>query len=189
MDIVDRKLDQNIERAHMEISSLIAEKGELSTEITKLAGLPAVEIRDREYLEIKTKGMISRCERILDRLEESFDAIPDECDERTDAEKKSGFSLYAVDVYAKIINAVAVQVRELRELNKMVMGIDVINAEQVMKRNEEEVSKQDKTVKMSSSDLLKLIKEAGASSEIKAVDAEFKEVNDIPKEPDNEPVQ
>lgn len=176
MDIVDRKIDTNIERAQMTISSIIAEKGELVSEVTKLAGLPQVTIHDREYLETKTKGMIARCEAVLNTLENRFEST--EIDDK--GEPKTKFNLYAVDVYAKIVNAVAVQVRELRELNRMVMGIDVINAEQMVKKQEEDNGKKDNTVKLSSSDLLKIIKEAGAKSQVRAVNAEFEVIKQTP---------
>jgi hypothetical protein len=184
MDFVDRTLNRSIEDAQMSISSVIAEKGELTTEVKSLMNLPVIAIKDRAYLEDKTKGMISRCERILDTLERSFDT-EEEVDES--GKKKSGFTLYAVDVYAKIINAVAVQIRELRELNKMVMGIDAINAEQMIKKSDEEKESKSKDVKMTSTDLLKLIKEASKKPEINAVDAEFNVVTPEPKESVHEP--
>ena len=54
MDIVERTISRSIEDAQISISSVIAEKGELSTEVNNLANLPTVTIRDREYLENKT---------------------------------------------------------------------------------------------------------------------------------------
>jgi hypothetical protein len=184
MNPVDRTLDRSIEAAQISISTVIAEKGELTTEVNGLLNLPSVTIKDRGYLEEKTKGMISRCERILDALESSFNNPP-EIDDR--GKEKGGFSLYAVDVYAKIVNAVAVQIRELRELNKMVMGIDVINAEQIIKKTDADKESKSKDVKMTSTDLLKLIKEASKKTELNAVDAIFDEVKPEPKEQINEP--
>jgi hypothetical protein len=180
MDNIDMRMNRNIENAQLTISSIIADKQELSTEIKNTVNLPQVTIHDREYLENKTKTMITRCENMLDQLEESFRPSVDD-----DGKIKINFSLYGVDVYAKVVNAVAVQVRELRELNRMVMGIDVINAEGMLKQFEDKQEKQSKTIKMSSSDLLKLIKEAGESNQLNAVDAEFKVINQ--KEPVNEP--
>ena len=172
MDNIDMRTTRSIENAQVAISSIIAEKQELSTEIKNTASLPQVTIHDRDYLETKTKGMISRCENMLDQLEESFKPSVDD-----EGKIKINFSLYGVDVYAKVVNAIAVQVRELRELNRMVMGIDVINAEGMLKQFEEKQEKQSKTIKMSSSDLLKLIKEAGEANQLNAVDADFKVVN------------
>lgn len=189
MDILDRTIERSVENAQVAISSIIAEKGELSTEVAKLNNLPQVTIKDREYLETRSKSMIARCENILDMLDRSFERAvngdDDDGEECADEKKKKkkGLELYAVDVYSKLVNAIAVQIRELRELNKMVMGIDVINAQQVMKTLESENEGKSKEIKMTSSDLLKLIKEAGKKEALEAVDAEFNDVK-----PEKEPV-
>lgn len=183
MDTVDMKMSRRIEDAQVSISTIISDKQELSSEIKNTLAMPQVTIRDREYLESKTKGMIDRCELMLNRLEESFEPTTDD-----EGKIKVNFSLYGVDVYAKIVNAVAVQVRELRELNRMVMGIDVINAEGMMKSLESKKEDESKTVKLTSSDLLKLIKEAGNNNQMNAINAEFKILKTEPKENANEPV-
>lgn len=189
MDILDRTIERSVENAQVAISSIIAEKGELSTEVAKLNNLPQVTIKDREYLETRSKSMISRCENILDILDRSFErAVNGEDDDEEESadgkkKKKKGVELYAIDVYSKLVNAIAVQIRELRELNKMVMGIDVINAQQVMKTMESENEGKSKEIKMTSSDLLKLIKEASKKDVADAIDAEFNVVT-----PEKEPV-
>jgi len=66
-----------------------------------------------------------------------------------------------------------------------VMGIDVINAEGMMKQLEEKKETQNKTIKMSSSDLIKLIKEAEKANQLNAIDAEFKIVPQETKENSN----
>lgn len=194
MDILDRTLERSVENAQIAISSIIAEKGELSTEVAKLNNLPQITIKDRDYLETRSKSMIGRCENILDILDNTFQrALSGEDDEDDDAncekgkkKKKKGIELYAIDVYSKLVNAIAVQIRELRELNKMVMGIDAINAEQVMKKMENENEGRSKEIKMTSSDLLKLIKEASKKDALDAIDAEFNVVKPE-KEPVHEP--
>lgn len=180
MDGIETRMIQKIGQAQVDIATIIAEKQELSTEVKSMMNLPQVTIHDRDYIENKTKGMITRCEMMLDQLEESFKPTVD-----NEGKIKINFSLYGADVYAKVVNAVAVQVRELRELNRMVMGIDVINADSMLRKAEEVKNTQNKTIKMSSSDLLKLIKEAGESNQLNAVDAEFKIINH--KEIVNEP--
>jgi hypothetical protein len=190
MDILDRTLERSVENAQIAISSIIAEKGELSTEVAKLNNLPQITIKDRDYLETRSKNMIGRCENILNMLDRSFERAENGDDDEEECEgkkkKKKGVELYAIDVYSKLVNAVAVQIRELRELNKMVMGIDAINAEQVMKKMESENEGKSKEIKMTSSDLLKLIKEASKKDALDAVDAEFHEVKPE-KELVNEP--
>jgi len=190
MDIIDRTLERSVENAQIAISSIIAEKGELSTEVARLNNLPQITIKDRDYLETRSKNMIGRCENILNMLDRSFERAENGDDDEEECEgkkkKKKGVELYAIDVYSKLINAVAVQIRELRELNKMVMGIDAINAEQVMKKMEDENEGKSKEIKMTSSDLLKLIKEASKKDPILAVDAEYNVVKPE-KELVNEP--
>lgn len=172
MHPVDKALESRLGEAQIAISSIITEKGEVANQVKQLAALPQVTIRDREYLEDKTKGMIQRCEMILDRLESSFEPTLD-----AEGKEKNNFTLYGVDVYAKVVNAVAVQVRELRELNKMVLGMDLVNTETAVKMAIESKEKENSTVKMSSSDLLKLIKTAENNKEIKTEPAEFVEVS------------
>ena len=176
MELINTNLDRNLENkiysAQTTISGIITEKRELTTEVNGLASLPQVTIRDREYIETKTKAMITRCENMMEQLEESFKPTVDD-----EGKIKNNFSLYGVDVYAKLVNVVASQIRELRELNKLALGMDVVNAESMLKKIEEDSDKKSKNIKLSSSDLLKLIREAGESNQLHAVDAEFKVVN------------
>jgi hypothetical protein len=163
-------IDFQIKQTQKEISTIIAEKKELTAEIENL---PQITIRDREYIENKTKVMITRCENMMDQLEESFKPTVND-----EGKIQINFSLYGVDVYAKLVNSVASQVRELRELNRMAMGIDVINTEAyIVSKKKEPVQETNTTIKMTSSDLLKLIKEAGASNQLNAIDAEFDVIN------------
>lgn len=173
MNTANRSIDQQFERAQASIAGIIAEKGELVNQVNGMLNLPSVTIEDKGYLQEKSKDMISRCERILDRLEQSFEPTTD-----AEGKTKDNFSLYGVDVYAKMVNTVSSHIRELRELGKMVMGIDMINTEQAMKLSEAENQQKSKNIKMSSSDLLKLIKTAESSVEVKIEpsEAEFTEV-------------
>ena len=178
MSIFDHRIDHKFEDAQVSISGMIAEKNELVTQVKGFAALPEINIRDREYITDKTKTMIERCEAMMTRLEKSFEPTIDE-----DGNEKENLSLYGVDVFAKLVNVTSGHIRELRELNKMVLGIDIVNVDVLLKKSEEEKSEKDKTVKLSSSDLLKLIKEAGKTSQLNAVEADFTVVNqNQPKE-------
>lgn len=167
MDVIDRMLENKIQDANVSvaISDIITQKNELASEVKDAARLPQITIQDREYLQSRTKNLIDRCQDILDKLDSKID----------EEDVPVTRFLLICDTYSRIVNAASTHIRELRELNKMIMGIEAINAEQFIKQAEEQKSGQ--TIKMSSSDLLKLIDNARCNSTMNAINAEFKVIS------------
>jgi len=84
---------------------------------------------------------------------------------------------FMLKVYADVANAVSIQLRELRELSKTALGLDMIGAEQAIKANEEQSiidrAKQKKFV-LSGQDLANIVDAARATSQMNQIDASFK---------------
>lgn len=180
MDAFDRianKFDTTFERriensavavASRQMEAIEEEKNELMQEVN---GLPQITIKDQSYLEDKTKTLIEKTERVLSQLEK--DMFGDS--EGLEAPKITpNMKVAAYNAFSCLSNSVSMQIRELRELNKMVLGMDMMNSEVLTKKYDEEQQLKSKTIKMSSSDLLKLINEAKNSNQLNAVNAEYK---------------
>jgi len=156
----------SLEKSKQELAEVKNESMELQSQI---GGLPSIEVKDREYLEQKCKSMIEKTERILGFIEkdigEEGQSIP--------LNIRSKF----YDSWSSLVNAVSIQLRELRELNKMVMGIDMVNNEAIIKQMEEEQAerrrKREGKVSLSMSELASLVKAAENNNQLNAVDATF----------------
>jgi len=156
--------------AERSLTNVAVDKAVISNQISNLP--TAITIQDREYMEGKIKDTIAASESIREKLEKDIK-------ENTIS---PNMMLRAYEVHSTIVNAIAIQIRELRELNKMLMSLEVINNTNISKQQEEELKKKEeeekKTVKMSPSEFLKqLIAEAEKEKDKKPVtDAEFVEV-------------
>jgi hypothetical protein len=162
-------IDKNVENS---ISNIIASKNELSTEVSDaINNLPTINIKDQQYLEDKIKDLIKKSELMIDNLSSEING------EITDENGNSKKALSAINrisaynAYAIMTNSLINALKELRELNKMVMGLDIVNSDTINKNKG--ISK-DKNIKLSSSELLKLLNEAQKSKEEEnKIDADY----------------
>jgi hypothetical protein len=162
-------IDKNVENS---ISNIIASKNELSTEVSDaINNLPTINIKDQQYLEDKIKDLIKKSELMIDNLSSEING------EITDENGNSKKVLSAINrisaynAYAIMTNSLINALKELRELNKMVMGLDIVNSDTINKNKG--ISK-DKNIKLSSSELLKLLNEAQKSKEEEnKIDADY----------------
>jgi multidrug efflux pump subunit AcrB len=155
------------------MTSVQAEKQQLTAQIKTTLALPTVEIKDREYLETKIKGLIERTTNVLDIIDNDLNSKNPDGSAGITPQAKA----FMLKVYADVCNAVSIQLRELRELSKMNMGIDMVNAEQSMKANEEQqlIDKaKDKKYILSGSDIAELIDAARSTSQMNSIYASFK---------------
>jgi hypothetical protein len=173
MDKIANKFDTTFDQKMNEAVAVIqTEKSQLTEEVKSALSAPIVEIKDRQYLEDKIKGLIDRTSHVLDLMDEEFvmsGGIPPQA------------KAFMYKTYADVVNAISIQVRELRELSKMCMGLDMINTEQTIKANEEkqieEKAKQKKFL-LSGEDLANLVDAARATSQMQAIKAEFHILNE-----------
>ncbi len=135
----------------------------------EMSGLPSIDIKDRSYIEEKVKGMIGRCTGILDRLDN---------DMKDPAVIGPNMRMRAIEVYATMVNAISIQIRELRELNKMVMGIEMINMESTTRQAQEEKAKKEETVSMTPAQLCKIIQDAQANSTMNKITTTYEIVKE-----------
>lgn len=160
---------QKLENTKNELAVVDQEKNELSQKIGEISNLPSVDVKDREFIESKCKKMIDRCEKIMDHLDND---IGEEGQSIPLAQRPRFY-----EAYATMVNAISIQVRELRELNKMVMGIEMVNNEQLAKQIEQEQNEQrkvkEKSVSLTMTELAEFIKKADTNNQLNAVDATF----------------
>jgi hypothetical protein len=172
-DKIANKFDTSFQtKIDQAMVSVQAEKQQLAEQVKNALALPTVEIKDREYLETKIKGLIERTTHVLDIIDNDLNS--------KDADGTSGITPQAksfiLKIYADVANAVSIQLRELRELSKMTCSMDMVNAEQTMKTNEENnlINKaKEKKYILSGADLAELIDAARATSQMQKVSAEF----------------
>jgi hypothetical protein len=145
----------------------------LTEQVKSALALPTVEIKDREYLETKIKGLIERTTNVLDIIDNDLNSKNVDGSAGIAPQAKA----FMLKVYADVCNAVSIQLRELRELSKMTYAMDMVTTEQTMRANEEAqlINKaKDKKYILSGSDLAELVDAARATSQMNSVDASFK---------------
>src|SRR5271157_2860064 len=160
----DTTFSKKIEDAVVAVQN---EKQELTEQVNTTLTLPIVELKDRKYLEDRIKGLIDRTTNILDGIDRELSAggmVPQA-------------KAFMFKVYADVANAMSIQLRELRELAKTTMGLDMVNSESYMKANEakqiEDGIKKKKFL-MSGEDISNLIDAARNTSQMRGIKAEFK---------------
>jgi hypothetical protein len=174
-DKIANRFDTTFERKIGDAVAIVqTEKQQLVAEVNNALSVPTVEIKDREYLETKIKGLIDRTVRILDMMDNDLNSSTN--GEGTGIPPQAKAFIYKT--YADVTNAISIQIRELRELSKMTMGLDMVNTESIIKANEgkhlEEKAKQKKFM-LSTSDLTELVHGIlNEKTEMSEIKAEFK---------------
>ena len=93
------------------------------------------------------------------------------------ADLKIGSAPRAYEVYAKLLDSIGNQYRALLDLNRA-----IFNAQLEAKKISNEKEEKKDTISMTSSQLLRMIKEAEEQSELKEIDAEFEVRDSIEKD-------
>ncbi len=142
---VQTELD-SFEQKTNELKTFLKEKDELTLE-------------DEKYLSLETKLLIQGGKTVLDKLQEEI---------------KQGSSPRIFEVYSQLLGSVLGGLRELRELNKMVLDIKKINM-----ITSDPTPKTQVNVFMDSKSMSELIKKAKEDSSMNAIDGSFSEVKEV----------
>jgi len=140
--------EKNVVEIKQQITSITEKKNEIQTNL--------VTMTDTPYIRQEIMGLIQSSTMIVGRLE-------------TDLKVGSPPRMY--EVYATLLNAVTNSLKELRQLNLDVANLEV---EQTKKVTLEDVQGPNDKISLSAGDLLKMVKAAGADSQMNDVDADFK---------------
>jgi len=126
----------------------------------------SVAIQNQNYIEEKLRQSTSSNQHILDLLNTDI----------TNNSVPPNMKLRAYEVHANITNSIALLMREMRELSKMRLGIDMIANEQLMRSKAKE-NKDDRnddgTISLTSQQLLKIVQEARKQPLMDAEDINF----------------
>jgi hypothetical protein len=153
------------------VADVLAQKENLPIESPNF---PVIPIENKEYLDEKIKKIVVRCENMLDNLESDMESFENDDDDARKFMGRMTLKIAAYNAYSCLVNAITGNVRELRELSKMLLGVNLLNT-----KDDEE--KDNKNIKMSSGDLLKIINNAKENNSMNEVDAEFKVLNEEKK--------
>jgi hypothetical protein len=177
---IANKLDVNYEKsipeldplkqAEQQISVINEDRMGLTSAVNQAINLPQVTIKDQQYLEDKTKQLIERSEKVLSVIETAIN-------NKENTEFTPFLKIQAWNSYATVSNAISIQIRELRELNKMIMGMNVINNEAMIGELNKGNESKKKESNYTSAEVLKLVKTLIEKKDNdKPVNAEYEEV-------------
>ena len=111
-------------------------------------------IEDQDFLNSELKSLILNARAMACRLENEI---------------KVGSRSDMYDAYFKAINAIGNQLKELRELNKTVVDIEI--QKQKIERPDQKTNRA--TIVLDANSLLELVKKAKKDSQMDAIDADF----------------
>jgi hypothetical protein len=128
-----------------------------------------VSVPNQEYMDSKIKELIFHNVELMKTLR----------DDIANADCAPNMKPRMMEIHGSITNSVSMLLRELREISKLRIGIDVIPFAQLIRskaeKPEEPESKND-TLVLSSSQLLKIINEAKKENKINAEEAVYEEI-------------
>lgn len=168
-----------VPKPQTELSEVKQETGVLANTI---AALPCVTLEDKDFINGNIKKLIERCNKILDLIDKDLDVsnVTNGAPSPVKPYERIGF----YNSYSTMSNAIAIQIRELLELNKTVANMAIANqsamAEQLEKQQaEKEENEKNKKVTLTAAELCSIIKEAREKSKLNAVEAKFNIVEEI----------
>lgn len=139
-----------LDHIKQEIAEIESRKGQLVDQNKKFV------IKDQKFLDMEIKSLILCSRTVLKRLEQDI---------QVGAEPRK------YEVFAQLANSVTAQYKELMELNRMIIDLDV-------KSNEMDYDKMGKKkISMTADQLLEMVEKASEKSQMKEIDATF-EVGD-----------
>ena len=121
-----------------------------SSELTEYVQKPDT-LKDKIYIEENIKELIEISKDVLKTVKDDI---------------KIGASPRQIEVFSTLTNAITNQIKELRDLNKMIYDLESINSIDDPKPGIVNIS-------MTSDDLLDMIKDASKNSELNKIDADF----------------
>lgn len=160
-DAISKNFDTSFSAAPVlaQIQAELVESEEKTKELKQfIQEKKEVTLEDKEYLQKETKNLIANGKTVLTTLE---------------SEIKQGSSPRIYEVYAQLMSTVMGGLREMRELNKMVLDIDRTNA---MINDPNPVGTVNIT--MSSRELGDMLTKARKDSTMNAIDGTFSEVKE-----------
>jgi len=163
LDNLNKKLNaefvEETKKVENEIEAIETKKNEIVKRVENTAISP-ITFEDQKYLLDEIRDLICSTTRILEKLEQDI---------------KIGSPPRMYEVYSALTNAKVNQLRELRELNKMILDMQIF--QNVPEEKGKGTVGRDE-VKMTALDLLKIVKAAQKSSSMNAIEADFKIVNE-----------
>lgn len=146
-------ITENLKEVKNELQTINQKKNEIKEIVQK--NEVGFSIEDQGFLIEATKKLMESTDNVMQKLEQDI---------------KIGSSPRMYEVFSFLANSKVNQLRELRELYKMILEMSIFNEEDSNK------SKNENDVSMTATDLLKVIKEAQKSSSLNAIEATFKVV-------------
>lgn len=134
------------------IENEIEEVKEKKNELVKFSKND-ITLEDKEYLNTEIKSLVKISKGVLEKLNKDI---------------KIGTPPRVAEVFATLANSIVAQLKELRELNKMVMDTEILNVPVDPKPNASF------NVKMTGSEMLELFEKMQKDSKLQKIDAEFK---------------
>jgi hypothetical protein len=170
--ITDKTLPEDLELDIDQLSKLdnvpaVNESTEIEpiSETTAIINYENLIIKNQQYIEDKAKQFIGRSEEVLNKL---YNALSTEC--------SPNILPRMAEVYGNVTNSVSLLLRELRELSKIRLHADITTADYILRaksgEKEKEKNKAD-CITLSSSQLLKIIKDSRNEIKIDADEAEY----------------
>lgn len=141
-----------------EIENEIQEFEKKKNEIAKMCEKVDLTLEDKDYLQMETRTLIQNGRIVLDKLQ---------------GEIKQGSSPRMYEVYSVLLSTIMTGLRELRELNKLVLEIEKRNRDSVPG-----IPGATLNVFLTSKDMVQMLKKAKQENSLNAVDGEFKDVVD-----------
>jgi hypothetical protein len=137
-----------------------------SNAVTISDDVPSVAIQNQNYIEEKLRESAAANKHILDVLNEEI----------RDNKIPTNMKLRAYEVHANITNSISLLMREMRELAKMRLGIDMVATEYMIRAKSKDKPKgsgDDNTIPLTSGQLLKIIKDAQRQPHMDIEDINF----------------
>jgi len=152
-DKISRKLNTTFEQSAQDVEKQLQtvdlKKKELQQQVIEKK---QVAIKDQEYLLFEIKSLIQITLSVLERLDQDL---------------KIGSESRKFEVFATLTNSVTMQLKELRELNKMIADMEIFNNPEMNKPTT------NVNIEMSGKDLLDWMEKIQSEREIDRIDTSF----------------
>jgi hypothetical protein len=148
--------EQDVSAAETQLQTISDRKNQIQEQVTQKNELA---LRDQEYLLTEIKLLIQSTLSVLERLDQDI---------------KVGTEARKYEVFAALTNAVTGQLKELRELNKMIADMEIFKNHETGKSNTQV------NVEMNGKDLLDWLDKVRSEREIDRIDPEFNIMDDNP---------
>lgn len=143
---------KNTKGAKEQLSEIEEKKHELQN-IVKDNKNQALVLGDQQFLQRHVKHLIGDTLDVMDTLKRDL---------------KIGTGARKFEAYSALANSATAQIKELRELNKMIADMEIFQGEIDNKQNKSTID-----VKMNSVDFMNFVRNIRKESELSKIDAEF----------------